>query len=86
MADHTVLYLLRHPLSNQCSFLGRDMSGSARSSLVLLEAALSAPPGFVGPVYRLQEEATSENKGSAETISYRELLRLIAEHDRTIVL
>jgi hypothetical protein len=87
MADQTLLYLLRHPGTDLCPLLKAGQSGSPQCSLVLLERAVAVPPDFSGPVYRLQDQTEPPKEhGGGSIISYRELIALIARHDRTIVL
>lgn len=90
MPDRKTLYLLRRPISDPAESLlpsAAETQLSDRVSLVLMEAALSTAPPFPGPVYSLHQEAGAHShEGSAKSISYRELVRLIAEHHSTIVL
>jgi hypothetical protein len=60
---------------------------SGTVSLVLLERAVSSPPSFPGPVYVLRSPSGGlVEPGGGKNISYPDLVALIDEHDRTIVL
>jgi len=90
MAARKTLYLLRQPIhdSNQSLLPSAeevDVAGTA--SLVLLEQAVASVPAFPGPVYVLSQGSNpSVQSESKNCISYRDLVTLIAEHERTIVL
>ena len=90
MPARKTLYLLRRPLVDSPESLlpSTSMPASGPSvSLVLLEGALSLTPSFPGPVYvlRSSSDGVGEPDGK-QSISYPELVSLIAEHDATIVL
>lgn len=90
MPARKTLYLLRRPIVDSAEFLLPSASGAPSSdahSLVLLEEAVASTPSFPGEIYILQSSsASSAASGSGETITYRDLVTLIAEHDATIVL
>jgi len=90
MPEHKTLYLLRRPISDPAESLlpaAAETELSDRVSLVVLEGAVSSTPPFPGPVYILRQESGAPvREGSGANISYRELVKLIAEHDSTIVL
>ncbi|MCC2643301.1 MAG: hypothetical protein K0S45_3714 [Nitrospira sp.] len=90
MPDHKTLYLLRRPIKDPGqSLLPAASPGTASGNLtlVLMEEARSSQPSFPGQVYVLQP-ATGDpiEVRSGKSISYRDLIALIEEHDRTIVL
>ncbi len=90
MSARKTLYLLRRPISDPAESLlpsAAETERSDRVSLVLLEGAVASAPAFPGPVYVLQQESDASMQGlSGKTISYRDLVILITEHDSTIVL
>ena len=90
MPARKTLYLLRHPLVDSVASLLPAASAAASSdgvSLVLLEEAVSSAPSFPGPVYVIESASRRPaTAAAAQSISYRELVTLIAEHDATIVL
>lgn len=90
MPVRKTLYLLRRPIVDSAGSLlpsAPAASSSDTFSLVLLEAAVSSSPSFPGQIYVLQPASGSPAGSiSGESISYRDLVMLIAEHDATIVL
>jgi hypothetical protein len=90
MPDHKTLYLLRRPIVDSAQSLlppGSPALPSDNLTLVLLEEARSSSPSFPGQIYVLQP-ASGDPAGSlsGKAISYGDLVALIEEHDRTIVL
>jgi hypothetical protein len=90
MTARKTLYLLRHTIVDSGESLLPAASTTASSdsvSLVLLEEAVSSSPSFPGPIYVIESVSRrSIEAGAVQSISYRELVTLIAEHDSTIVL
>lgn len=91
MPAHKTLFLLRRPIEDPAESLLPSTANAASSeiqSLVLLEQAVSSPPpSFHGQVYVLQVSSNDSMKPDiGKTISYSDLVSLIAEHDTTIVL
>lgn len=90
MAARKTLYLLRRPISDPAQSLLPSAAATQLSdtmSLVLLEEALSSTPAFPGPIYVLPSSSgVPVNSAFGKTISYPDLVTLIAEHDSTIVL
>jgi hypothetical protein len=90
MPDHKTLYLLRRPIADPAQSLlppASPASPSDNLTLVLLEEAQSSSPSFPGKIYVLQPESEDPiGSVSGKTISYRDLVTLIEEHDTTIVL
>lgn len=90
MSARKTLYLLRRPMTDSAASLLPSNEATAPSdilSLVLLEEAVSSSPSFPGQVYVLRSPSDSLVKPEVgKNISYVDLVTLIAEHDRTIVL
>ncbi len=90
MPARKTLYLLRRTLVDSVESLLPAASATASSdsvSLVLLEEAVSSSPSFPGPIYVLESVSRRPTTAAeVQSISYRELVALIAEHDATIVL
>ena len=90
MPARKTLYLLRRASVDSAEFLQPAASATASSdsvSLVLLEEAVSSSPSFPGHIYVIESaNGRPIGAGAGQTISYRELVTLIAEHDVTIVL
>jgi hypothetical protein len=90
MPVRKTLYLLRRPILDSAQFLlpsASSVSNSDTVSMVLLEEAVSSAPAFPGPTYILRPaSAISGESSSGKTISYCDLVALIAEHDSTVVL
>ena len=89
MPTRKTLYLLRHTLVDPVESLLPAASATASSdsvSLVLLEEAVSSSPSFPGPIYVIESVSRPTTAAAVQSISYRELVTLIAEHDATIVL
>ena len=91
MPARKTLYLLRRAIVDSAEFLLPAASGTASSdtvSLVLLEEAVSSSPSFPGHIYVIESASSGRpiETSARQSISYRELVTLIAEHDVTIVL
>ena len=89
MPPRKILYLLRRPIMDQAELLLPSLSTTTPSgtcSLVLLEEAVSSSVSFPGQVYVLRSVSDSSVGHAGQSISYRDLVTLIAEHDATIVL
>lgn len=90
MPARKTLYLLRRPIGDSAESLLPAASATVSSdtvSLVLLEEAVSSSPSFPGHIYVIESASGHPIETSArQSISYRELVILIAEHDVTIVL
>lgn len=90
MDDSKTLYLLRQPLTDPSQSLlpsAEEMPVAETASLVLIERAVGTTPAFPGQVYVLSPEmGTSAHEASQKVISYQQLVTLIAEHKRIIVL
>ena len=90
MPARKALYLLRHTLVDSLESLLPVASTAASSdsvSLVLLEEAVSSSPSFPGPIYVIESVSRRPTTAAAvQSISYRDLVTLIAEHDAIIVL
>ncbi len=90
MPARKTLYLLRRPIVDSTQSLLPSVPAASSSdtfSLVLLEEAVDSPPSFPGQIYVLESASSSQAKPvSVPSISYRDLVALIADHDATIVL
>lgn len=90
MPARKTLYLLRRAIVDSAESLLPAASATVSSdtvSLVLLEEAVSSSPSFPGHIYVIESASGRPIETSArQSISYRELVILIAEHDVTIVL
>ena len=91
MPARKTLYLLRRPIVDAAESLLPSASATSTSgtfSLVLLEKAILSPsPSFPGSVYILRSPSEGFTEPAVgKNISYPDLVALIDEHDRTIVL
>ncbi len=91
MPARKTLYLLRRPIMDSTPSLLPSVPAASSSdthSRVLLEEAVSSPPSlFPGQIYALRP-ASGGSAGSVSipSISYQDLVMMIAEHDATVVL
>lgn len=91
MPARKTLYLLRRPIVDPGQSLLPPASSASpcdNLTLVLLEEARASSPSFPGHIYVLQPASGDDPIGSVsgQSISYRDLIALIEEHDTTIVL